>query len=651
MNTKEEKEIEIFDIASELEKSKTYIDKFEKAKNFNKERQQAYSENMAFYQGNQFLLTRYKQKQPWVINMNTPYATVAIDNRVSSMLANDYIGELLPLSSEDGDNISKLNNAFQKEWRRMNIDDIVRDSIKSGAVVREYYCHIVLNKDKTVGGSKSKRLGMLEAYSIEPSCIYIDPNARCLKDARYMFVAGRISKEEAQEKYDILKNMNFSTDGYNPADRGEIYIDNDYATEQDGILTVLTYYGKINKQIKRVKMIANVIVETSTIAIDCFPIVQFRWRGAAQSCYGISLMDEVLSLQKAVNSIESAITNTAIAYAAPSMMVRKGCGIDPKVVARSAGAPGVVYAVEGELSNAIKPVLVPQISGDIVNIKMNYQDQINQITGNTDAFLGTLGSAGNTSGGSKVAVERAKIIELDVINSIRKYIEGIAEVIVKFIINVYGGETITSYEGKDAKGKYKFSEVQLPDKADLSNLQYSYYIELESKTPYSKERQKEALLEIFQLERQYNAPIKTVTVSDIIKNTDLENKEEIIERYNQLAYQDAETKTSTITQLYTQATQLGISPELIDQAIAEIIQGVEETPAVDELMKQMEQLFNQQMQQAQKAQEEANMASQGQMTPEMMQKAGQAQSNQTPNASPEAIAQAEQMMAQSQGQM
>ena len=31
------------------------------------------------------------------------------------------------------------------------------------------------------------------------------------------------------------------------------------------------------------------------------------------------------------------------------------------------------------------------------------------------------------------------------------------------------------------------------------------------------------------LERQYDTPIKSVTVSDIIKNTDLENKDEIIE--------------------------------------------------------------------------------------------------------------------------
>lgn len=646
MKEKEEKVVEIFDLGSELEKSKPYVDKFNRAKNFNKERQEAYAENMAFYQGNQFLLSRYKSKQPWVINMNTPYATVAIDNRISSMMANDYIGELLPLSEEDIENVSKLNSAYVKEWKRMYIDDIVKTSIKKGAVVREYYCHIVVNKDKVVGGSKHKRLGALEGYGIEPSCIYIDPDARNLRDGNFMFVSGRIAKDKAIEEYPKLKDFNFSTDSYTPADRGEVYKENDYTTEQNNILTVLTYYGKVAGKIKRVKLIANIIVEESTIDIDCFPIVQFRWREAAQSCYGLSLMDEVLSLQKAVNSIESAITNTAIAYAAPSMIVKKGCGIDPKVVARSAGAPGVVYAAEGNISEAMKPVVVPQISADIIAIKTNYQEQIDKITGNTNAFLGTLGSAGNTSGGSKMAVERAKIIELDVINSIKKYVEQITEVIVKYIISIYGGEIITSYEGKDGKGKPIFSDTQLPEKDVLKKLQYSYYIELESKTPYSKERQKEALLEMFQIERQYDTPIKTITISDLIKNSDLENKEEIIDRYTELAYQDAETKSATITQLYNQATQLGIDGQLIQDAITEIIQGVKETPAVDELMKQMEQLFAQQMQQAQAAQDEADKAMQGQMTPEMMNKASN--QGQQINASPEAISQAQQMLQQGQ---
>lgn len=587
---------EMINLGEEQEKAKPYLEKFNKAKTFNSSRQEAYAENMAFYQGNQHLLKKYKNETPWVVNMNTPYATIAIDNRVSSLLANDYIGELLPLSEEDVTPVTALSNAFQKEWKRMNIDDIVRACVRGGAVVREFYCHIVVDKNKTVGGKNSKNLGRIEAYAIEPSRIYIDPSARCLRDARYMFVTGRISKEEASERYSKIKSALQVSNTFTPQDRGEVYLDNDYVTSQDDVFTTLTYYGKENGKIKRVKLVNGIIVEEKIMPNKNFPILQFRWKKAAQSCYGLSLMDEVLSLQKAITSIESAITNTAMSYAAPSMMVRKGCGVDPRVVAKANGAPGVVYSVEGNLDNAIKPVIPPKIQQEILNIKTDFQEQIDKITGNSNQFLGDIGTAGNTSSGATIAVERAKIIEVDVLNNIREFVEDITEVLVEFISLMYGNETLTYNAGKNADGTFKFDKVELPDKSALVNSNYQYYIELETKTPYSKEKQKQLLLEIYQLERQYDTAIKTVTVGDIIKNTDLENKEEIISRFGNLTFQDAMTKTETIRGLIQTATSYGVSEDLLNSAIAEIIAGQNDTPAVDELMAALEEGFRVEMQ-------------------------------------------------------
>lgn len=595
------KESVIIDLSSELEKSKPYLDKFHKASNFNKSRQEAYAENMAFYQGNQHLLKKFKNETPWVVNMNTPYATIAIDNRVSSLLANDYIGELLPLSEQDVQPIEALSEVYKREWRRMDLDDVVRACIRGSAVVREFYCHIVLNPGKSIGGNGSKTLGRLEAYAIEPAKIYIDPNARNLRDARYMFVVGRISKEEAIEKYDKIrkaKDLSSSFQYDTPEVRGEVYYDNDYTTEQEDVFTLLTYYGKENGKIRRVTIVNSIIVNEKLMNITKFPVSQMRWKKAAESCYGLSLMDEVLCLQKAITSIESAITNTAMSYAAPSMMVRKGCGVDPKAVAKANGAPGVVYSVEGNLDNAIRPVIPPKIQQEILNIKTDFQNQIDKITGNSNQFLGDIGSAGNTSSGTEMAIERAKIIEIDVLNNIREFIEDISGTIVEFVAQMYAGETITYNDGKKAEGGYDFKSVIMPEKSVLQQAEYKYYIELETKTPYSKERQKQLLLEIYQLERQYDTPVKTITVSDIIKNTDLENKDVIISRFNNLMFQDAQTKAEAIEKLIASAAEIQVDPNLLTQAVAEIINNNVDTPALDEIMGLMEQAFQQQMQQS-----------------------------------------------------
>lgn len=640
MKKKENKETkeEYISLSVELEKSKPYAEMYDKAYKFDSSRFDAYSELMAFYQGNQHLLKRYKVDRPWVVNMNTPYATVAIENRVASILVNDYEGDLLPISPEDIDVVEPLDRAYKREWERMKIDDIIRHSIETSAVVREAYCHIMVNDKKIFGGRKNKRIGALEAEMIEPSQVLIDPNARNLKDASYCIVLGRISKKEAIKKYSKIAQLKEETAAGTPAERGEIYYDNDYSTSQEDVFDVWNVYLKEEGKIKKVKLVNRIIVKESFIDIDVFPIAQIRWKKAAQSCYGISLMDQLLSLQKAVNAIESAITNTAIAYAAPSMMVAKGSGVDPKMVAQSNGAPGIVYSVNGNLDNAIKPVVPPKIQDEILAIKQDFELKIREISGNSNQFMGNIGTAANTVGGAEVAVERAKIIEVNILNSIREYVEDIVTIIVKFIMKMYPNAELSYPNGKDGDGMYLFDKIKMPKKSDMKNLEYEFYIELDKKTQYSKDKQKQELMDLFQFERQYDAPIKTITVSDIVKNTDLVNKDEIISRYNNETFADAETKATTIEKLVEVSNELQIPQDLVTQAITELIAGGNEHPALDELMKAIEQGFQAQLD---SANEQADMGALSQVDAASMQ-------DPTAGLDPSAVAQAEEMIGSGQ---
>ena len=643
---KEKREVKepVFSISEELDKAKEYTEMYTKAYHFNQERFEAYAELMAFYQGNQHLLKKYKTNRPWIVNMNTPYATVAIENRIASLLVNDYEGDLIPLSPEDVDVIEPIDRVYKREWERMNIDNIIRHSVEKCAVVREAYCHITLNDKKVYGGRNSKKIGALEAEMIEPSCVLIDPNARNLRDARYCIVTGRIGKKEALEQYDKLKALKSEAYTYQPAERGEIYYDNDYSTEQEDVFTVWNVYVKEKGKIKKVKLINNIIVRESELNLSVFPIAQIRWKKAAQSCYGISLMDHLLSLQKAICSIESAITNTAIAYAAPSMMVAKGSGVDPQMVAKSNGAPGVVYSVNGNLDNAMKPVVPPKIQDEILSIKNDFEYKIKEISGNSNQFLGNIGTAANTAGGAEVAVDRAKIIEVNAINNIAEYVEDIVRIIIEFITKLYPNAELTYNTGKNGRGEYVFDRIKMPTKREMKGLEYNFYVELDKKTQYSKDKQKQELMDLFQFERQYDAPIKTVTVSDIIKNSSIENKDEIIERYNQLNSQDAQTKAETIQKIIQSSNDLGISPELVNSAIAEIIAGGPETPATDELMAQLEQGFQAQLQEAQAQADMGAISEAGAAEMQMTAPAPMPEQDPTAGLDPNAVAMAEQML-------
>lgn len=635
MKKKKEKDIEeVYSLQEELDKAKPYTEMYKKAYDFNTERFNSYAELMAFYQGNQHLLKKYKTERPWVVNMNTPYSTIAVENRIASILVNDYEGDLIPLSPEDVDVIEPIDRVYKREWERLDIDKIIRNCVETSAVVREAYCHIIVDDKKIYGGTKRKRVGALTAEVIEPARVLIDPTARSLKDANYMIVLGRISKKEALKTYNKLESLKLQAPDYTPYQRGEVYYDNDYSTEQEDVFTVWNFYQKENGKIKKTKLINNIIVKESTLDISRFPIAQLRWKKAAQSCYGISLMDQLLSLQKAINAIESAITNTAIAYAAPSMMVAKGCGVDPKVVAKSNGAPGVVYSVNGNLENAIKPVVPPKIQDEILTIKQDFEAKIREISGNSNQFMGNIGTAANTVGGAEVAVERAKIIEVNIVNNIEEFVEDIVNILVEFITKMYPNAELTYSNGKDGEGLWNFDVIKMPKKVDMKNLEYKFYIELDKKSQYSKDKQKQTLMDLFQFERQYDAPVKTITVSDIIKNSDLINKDEIIARYTSLNSQDAQTKAETIDKLINTANSMGISQDLIVQSTAEIISGGDEHPATDQLMQMIEQGFSQQLQEVNA---QADMGAIAQEDAESMQ-------DPTAGLDPNAVAEAENIL-------
>lgn len=598
------------------EKGAALLRKIKKAHDFASVRVDQLNENMAFYQGNQYLLSQYQETRPWVIQMNTPHASMAIDTRVASVIANDYIGELQPLDPKDIEDLQSIQGFLEDEWARMNLDNYIDDAIKTAAIIREGYVHITYDPDKKYGN----RDGEICAKSLDTNAVLLDPRARDYKDAQYIIIRGRLTTEEAANFYPDYAKFFPKNTGYMPEDRGENYQDNDYTTNQDGILTVYTMYERVNNKIYRKELVEGYLVaEKELKGLKQFPIAQMRWKKLAQSAYGMSLMDDIIALQKAISSIESAITNTAVAYASPAIIVRKGSGINPKIVAKTIGAPGVVYLSDIPIDEAMKPVVPAKIDGDIVMLKKEFEQTIDKIAGVTNQFKGELGTAGNTAQGSKMAIERAKIIEADLIKNISEFVEQITMIMLDYITSLYAGETIMSRKMEETTGNYKFTQRYIPKGA--SKITFSYAINLNMKTAYSKEREKEILMELYQMERQYQAPVKLINEMDILGKYDLTNKEELVERYKLLKTQTDEAKAQTILQLTQTAQQYAIDPQLVQAAMTDVIAGGEKTPNLDLFLQQAEQMA-QQMEAEQQASAQ-DLVSQG-MDPNMIAQAEQA---------------------------
>lgn len=560
---------------------------FRSARDFHPSRFDDYEELMAFYEGDQDELTMFKNDKPWVVSMNTPYSSLAIDTRVASLQASDYRGKITPLSPDDVESIEKLDILYKNEWDIMQMDDKISDAIHRSAVVREAYIHVIYNPDRIKGGTNRLQKGALEGYFLDPGSVLIDPRALDMKNADYIVVTERLTPHQAKQMYGISQDDNSADHVFSPYERGEVYLGNDYDTEQQDVLTKMTFYEKSEDGIVKTCMVdGKIVTPKSELEIPVYPIAQLRWEKRAESPYGISLMDRLLPEQKAINSIESAVVNSALAFVAPQFVVRKDSGLDPKLVAKYNGAPGVVYVSNGDPTNAIVPLVAPKIDPQIIEIKREYEITIDKIASRTNEFLGRFGTAGNTASGAEAASSRATVIEQKFLRNMETFVQDLTEIIIHYITKAYKGKTIYTRSEEMANGRFNFDELEVTK--ELEDLDYSFAIDLEVRTQYSRDREKSLMLELFQFERQYDAPIKTITVKDILKSYDVSNRQELVDRYDSLITKDEQTKAQLIQQFTQIATEAQAPAELITQGIQEIMAG-KETPTVDQIIGQVEQ--------------------------------------------------------------
>ena len=616
-------------VMREEKNAEDYIHMFRKAMDFDIQRFTDYEENMAFYEGKQNFLSSYTGEKPWVVDINTVYASDAIDLRVASLLANDYKGEIEPLASIDTGTINSLNQAYSNFWDEMNMDKVVTEAITTGAVVREAYAHIIF-ENENVGSANRQRKGRLIAYPLDTSSVLIDPNAMNIKEADYVIIRGRISPQAVKDKY---PEYNFDMRGrssmFTNYERGELGVDGNFNAEQEDILTQLVFYevknkGKKTQEVYKTVLVENQIVEdTKKMKISKIPIAQFRWLKKHSSPYGISLMDRLIAQQKAVNAAESAIINTALQFAAPSLVVNIDSGLDPNDVAVSAGMPAAVYPVSGvQIDNAIRPLFSGKsVDQTMLQIKDRTVETIYEIAGITREFKGTLGTAGNTSGGANAVVQRAKIIEQKVIANIEEFVEDLSHIIIEFITKAFQGESIYTRSEKKSDGTFDFQETEIP-KIDFKNFQYTFSINLDVKTPYSKDQNKQLMLELFQMERQYNQGEPIVTnVLDVMKQYNMPERMELMDRYKNMMTKDDQNKAQIIMELVAAGEQYGIEEQIVMQAILEILGNQQQTPAVDQLFQFIEQAIALQEQQA--VEQARQQAQQPMMTGEEQFAAGQ----------------------------
>lgn len=566
-------------------KAKRIVDRRTKAENSTYGREQNAKNNMALYEGKQYSGDGLRGASPWVVKMKTPYASVAIDTRVSSLISDDYHGELFPISKDDEEDIMGLNALIAQEFNRDNLNRKINAAIATSAVVGEGYLHVRWNTKDVKRKFSDGRKGYIETYEIEnTTSVLPDPQSNSLKAGQWVIVKNLVSKEEVKREYpEFYQDWVVAAREAHRQETGEVFdrLNTNPEIGKSGMVDKVTHYEKRNGKIEQHIVINDYLVETKTLSgLRDFPIVQMRWKREKSSPFGISLMDDIGDLQRAINAIETAVTNVSITYAVPSYALRKGSGVNPSVFARSIGVPGAVITVNGNIDEAIKPLPFPKLDSSILGSKEDYKRAIDNIAGITNPFMGSVGTAGNTAEGTNQTIERAKIIEKIVLANIEEFVEDLTEVIIQFVTAMYSGTTLQQMV-KGTQNEMVAEQITLSD--DIIDKGYNFYINLSARTAYSKGRELEKLDLMWQQQNQYDDAYKLITQKDLIMAHDMENKEVYADRFENMRKLESEETAELLTEMITMATQYQIPPEIVNPAISELILMKKETPALDAL--------------------------------------------------------------------
>lgn len=564
------------------------------------QRDSEYINNEAHYEGLHWNLAENKVDSPFLLRSDINHLKNAVDLRLGSLFADKYWGELMPLSPNDVDAVKDLNVLYKNEWNRLNADDFVEYVIKRGAICDNGYVQINYDPYKIIGGTQTRREGVITLEEIETSNVYLDPTASNIDECEYMVVKSHKSKKwiksHKPEWLPVIEELNI-TKG-DAGDTSQQFIGRDYSKANENSFAIKTVYIKEvteidmevqddegntvgrdkvpRTQIKEYYFIGDKLVGfNDEYPFDEFPIIAFQWEPSPQTPYGIPLLRGLTIPQKVANLIESAANNIAMHYTVPTWLVSASSGIDINKFAKLNNALGMAWKVNEGVNDAVKQLDPPQINADLIGIKDSFVQNIKNHAGISDTYIGNIGTAGSTAEGTNAAVSRATVIDNAPTKQIQKFVEKLSRMIVKYMVRYYKGETLYIRDTDKEHNSYNWNTLVIDD--NFENMNFEFSVDLASRSKSDKNRQYNILKDLYQTQNQYKEEKRVINIPDLVQAANLDNFDEMYKRYKDMSEDAFAEKADLITQLLSIAQTITpngtplISAEEIQEGMMDIL--------------------------------------------------------------------------------
>lgn len=566
------------------------LEKFRSAKTKRQQKDSIWTELDAFDRNDQWDLNN---APPWLPKPVTNYVHLVKYTKRAAFAVDNPTGKLRPMSPQGVESVRLLNKAYEDTAERIKMRKTVRENIETAKLLGTAIAQVFWNENaegrmgSTVLGDEGFQYeGELGIKEIMPTSFYPDPNAFTLEDCEYIFIRERKPLEWVKKNPKFKGAWDKDTaedDSSDKDERGEIFM-RDYDTSQNsGLVTFTTFYEKeMNDEggfSYFVTYLAGekILLDKEPLRPNRYPftiLYDFKQR---HDFWAMSTCQFILDNQKIINKVESIITMIGTLMQNPQKIVSKSSNINPKEVARYGSAPNQVWTTDDlDPSKSIYHIQPPQIPTVLFNLLEQAKQNIREITGLTESYMGQNVGSLQTSSGVQALIDRATMRDRDQMYDIELYIEDLTHLIIDFMTTYYEEPRMIRVMGQREED-INFIPFTGTDFSDLS---YDVAIDVSAKAPTTRMKEMNDAKELLNLQGQYGQqyPVQIIKMQEAIRMMGLSNAEEIIERMDMEEMQNKVDEAMKVAQMIAEAQQQGVPPEEVNNMARTMLEQMGQGP-------------------------------------------------------------------------
>jgi hypothetical protein len=597
---------------AELNKNKKKImSRYKKAKTQKDKFIPGWKELDEFFNGDQY---KNMNIPPWVPKPVTNFIHLVITTKRAALASENPMAQLRPLAAADVNRIEKLQTVYEWVWKRVKARNVLRDNIQTSKLMGTGIAHIYWNEMTGVlGGTDAMYEGEIGLKEIDIMNFFLDPNAYTLEEAAWVHVTEKRLIKWVEQQFDVSLTdakgdeanygEEYARDYYRPneGDKEDRVIDfhahyeKYWNTEKvkeevpvysdDGLEQIGTEEVETGEEVGgwnyKVTYLAGdkVVGEQDPLEPNMYPFAVLYDYKRRQEFWGLGTGSLIIENQKLINKVESIVAMIGTLLQNPQKIISKSSGINPVEAMKYSFAPGHVWVTnDRDPARSIRWQEVPQIPPALLNLAEMAKNNIREVTGLNEAYMGQNVGSLQTSGGVNSLIDRATMRDRDQMFDIEQYVEQLTRLILAFVTTKYTEERVIRLT-KDPANPNEVTFEPFTG-IEFADLEYDVEIDVSAHAPITQARREAELDRLMELQGQYGMQPRVITPQEYIKGKRMVDADKITKRMDREEQQNKLDMLTQVAGMMQNAMMDNVPPEQIMMMAEDMLRGLEsgETP-------------------------------------------------------------------------